>query len=43
MHVKDDLCRFCKNKVGNRRRTRFLEDLWTGDKPLMVAFPRIYI
>jgi hypothetical protein len=31
-----------KRKVGNERKTLFLEDPWFDDKPLRLSLPRLY-
>ena len=37
-----NLLSFIKKKVGNGEHTRFWEDVWLEDLPLMTTFPRLY-
>nr|GEV97633.1 RNA-directed DNA polymerase, eukaryota, reverse transcriptase zinc-binding domain protein [Tanacetum cinerariifolium] len=37
-----DFISHCKLRVGNGRSTMFWKDLWIGDSPLCLAFPRLY-
>ncbi|KAL6508840.1 hypothetical protein OROHE_021399 [Orobanche hederae] len=38
-----DIPSFCSRKVGNGLSTRFWEDIWCGNGPLKLKFPRIYL
>ena len=38
-----DLISFCSRKVGNGIDTRFWSDIWCGDQPFKMAYPRIYL
>ncbi|GJR38484.1 RNA-directed DNA polymerase, eukaryota, reverse transcriptase zinc-binding domain protein [Tanacetum coccineum] len=37
-----DLLSFCSKKLSNGESTRFWEDIWFGNTPLRLQFPRIY-
>ena len=37
-----DLRSFCLIRVGDGSNTSFWHDVWKGDQPLAVSFPRIY-
>ncbi|GKA89918.1 hypothetical protein Tco_0811730 [Tanacetum coccineum] len=37
-----DLLSHCRIQVGNGLRTNFWNEVWIGDNPLCVLFPRIY-
>nr|GEX27353.1 RNA-directed DNA polymerase, eukaryota [Tanacetum cinerariifolium] len=37
-----DLLKYMKIQVGNGLNTKFLEDVWTGNKNFKTSFPRIY-
>ncbi|KAK2354046.1 hypothetical protein QL285_091613 [Trifolium repens] len=38
----DWFSRAVKKKVGNGRFTKFWSDIWVGDQPLCIRFPRLY-
>ncbi|XP_059626918.1 uncharacterized protein LOC132269677 [Cornus florida] len=38
----DDFCKHVRFRIRDGRRIRFWEDLWCGDLPLALAFPRLY-
>jgi hypothetical protein len=42
MGVKDIFYSCCKRLLGDGCKTRFWEDVWVGEKPLCVLFPRLY-
>nr|GEU92855.1 hypothetical protein [Tanacetum cinerariifolium] len=37
-----DLLSFCSKQIDNGESTRFWEDIWVGNAPLRIQFPRIY-
>jgi mannosylglycoprotein endo-beta-mannosidase len=42
MEVKNVFYSCCKRVLGDGCKTRFWEDVWVGEKPLSVLFPRLY-
>ncbi|PWA53992.1 RNA-directed DNA polymerase, eukaryota, Reverse transcriptase zinc-binding domain protein [Artemisia annua] len=38
-----DLISFCSRKVSNGIDSRFWSDIWCGDQPFKMAYPRIYL
>ena len=42
MEVKDLFLRMGRFKIRDGTQTRFWEDLWLGDEPLMLAYPSLY-
>ncbi|GJV12838.1 hypothetical protein Tco_1354379 [Tanacetum coccineum] len=38
-----DLLSMCSRKIGNGVHTRFWEDIWCGDQPFRLRFPRIFL
>jgi hypothetical protein len=42
LEVKDDFFKYCKNVVGNDKLVSFWRNIWCGDLPLSVRFPRLF-
>ncbi|GKC76680.1 hypothetical protein Tco_1127454 [Tanacetum coccineum] len=39
---KRDISAYCKKKVGNGETSIFWDDVWMGDTPLKIQYPRVY-
>jgi hypothetical protein len=42
IEVKHILYSCCERILGDGCKTRFWEDVWVGEKPMCVVFPRLY-
>ena len=42
MKVRDIFFSFCRKVIGNGNMTRFWDDVWIGEKKLIIVFPRLY-
>lgn len=42
LKIKDVFYQFCKKKLGDGQNTRFWGDIWVDDKPLKIAYSRLY-
>lgn len=43
LNVQDMFYQFCRKKLGDGHNTTFWEDTWVDDKPLKIAYPRLYL
>lgn len=43
MKVRTVFLQYSRKMVGNGERTMFWSDVWLGDKPLSVQFPRLFL